>query len=732
MYDNLDLPIALRRTPRHRTSTTALQPPRLPRLPPASLVTKTPSKSRTKKRVRFSDPGLDPHHYSPSSTGLTPMIKRSSLEEPSPKRRRHSTPAISRRSDEEGRRTRSHGLDTETLPVQVKPKKSVKGGAGTRTRRVQKAVEVAAAQAEIERLRLELAGRDAEIERLQNTTLIQDTERIVQLEEQIDTLRRELAQQQESVEDDALSGIDQDESSFYDWTLAARDPFSDDFLDGADEGSGDTTMGDVACSTPSRRQKIITSTSASASFPTPPCTSPTAPATPCSMRIAITPVTPQSSHIGTQTAIPDMEKEALRNEMGSLRLELTKLADALDSHVALQSRLTDKLSNVEERKPQNIDSDDITPGLEKHLDLVLQTLSDRTAALSELSLSITSLGFPGSDASDMIASIASGFRTARLELEYLTPGEITLPLSHHGAEVLDLVLTRLRDMARKSHEDDEAIDEYHALELSLRQQLGARVDCMDDMNKQLKSNDTAIRERDERIAELEIGLDRLKGAADGYRRDISELESLIQRLETDSKEGEASLQIRIDCMQAELSQKTADITDLETKLAATLTETEELRTQQRELRRRKEAETKVRNKSNGAALALRDARVAELRREIYGINDSLRRAHEIIRKLRVENAGLERRVDEEQRSAREAVHALKAELERATAAAATSTRRRTRSSSATTDKSTPATPEPGSFLSGDLARSGAGRSKKRKYDSGLGFLDEEEDDLELV
>ncbi|KAI8627113.1 hypothetical protein F5Y19DRAFT_443227 [Xylariaceae sp. FL1651] len=773
-----DLPIALRRTPRHCVSA-AVQSTRPQAVAPVLAVAKTPSKSRPKKRVRFSDPGPDllaPNVISsPSSTGLTPMIKRSSLREPSPKRRRHSTPVTTYRQasvtstleeqsnnhettnngeahfhslvhvadgDRVKRRSRRNKLGEETHTIEA-----VKKNARTRTRKNNSA-ETAQVEAEVQRLRSELAERDAEIERLHNETMVYDTERIVELEQQIEALQNELAQRQsftanadaDADDEEKKEEVDEEDDgpshSFYDWTLAARDPFSDSYLD-EDEGFGDVTMADVACSTPSRRKSTNTSKSmsASGSFPTPPCTSPTMPATPCSVRRSITPM-PPLSHVGTQASLPDLEKEALEAELGSLRLELTKLTDTLESYTALQGRLSDKLSSTSTAPSSALKSENSSPDLEAHLDGVLQTLSDRTAALLELNSSLSSLGFPGSDACEIIASIVSGFRAARLELEYLTPGEITLPLSSHGAEVLDLVLTRLRDLARKAREDEDAIDEYHALELSLRQQLGARVDAMESIRREQKENQATLRERDDRIAELEVGLDRLKGAAEGYRRDIVELEGLVQRLEDDGKAAEAKLQAEIAGAQTELSERTAAVADLETKLASTLEQGEDLRTQLADLQQRKDAETKARNKSQGAALALRDARVAELRREIDGINESLRRAHESIQKLRVENAGLERKTEkaeEEKRKAQEAVEALKAELEKVTAAAAAAApapRRRTRSSSGS--EKGPQTPGPGSFLSGGLARSGAGRDKKRKYDSGLGFLDEEEDEIKVV
>ncbi|KAI1262082.1 hypothetical protein F5Y18DRAFT_187837 [Xylariaceae sp. FL1019] len=751
--ENLDLPIALRRTPRRVGSAIVSQiaPPRDTTSTSTTAITKTPSKPRSKKRVRFSDPGPDfsPSDVasSPPSTGLTPMVKRSSLGEPSPKRRRcsiHARPEIDPETpdiqtsliDRVKRRIRRVGSSDKLSAGDITKKSTPKRPNARKTR---SAEEMAAAQAEVERLRAELEERDAEIERLHEATVVQDTERILELEQQVRTLRTELTQRQNSGTDNPFADLpenerDEDTSrSFYDWTLAARDPFSDTFMD-EDEGFGDVTMTEAVCSTPSKRRFTNGAqplpTSVSGSFPTPPCTSPTVPATPCSVRRAFSPATPQS-HAGVQACMPDTEKEAMEAELGSLRLELTKLTDTLESNAAFQKRLSDKLGSASSVLAEAEGEDNATTlGLEKHFDTVLKTLTHRTAALLELNSSLGSLGFPGSDGSEIIASVVAHFRSARLELEYLTPGEIALPLLSCGAEVLDLLLARLRDFSRKTQEDEDTIDEYHSLELSLRQQLSARVDAMSGMRKDINEHEAALRERDDRISELEVGLDRLKGAAEGYRRDIVELENLVQRLEGNGLSNGAKVQAELDSVQTQLAERTLAVGDLETKLAATVAEAEDLRTQLQTLQRRKDAETKVRNKSNAAALALRDARVAELRREIYGVNDSLRRAHETIQKLRVANGGLEREISETEANAKVTIDALRAELE--AVAAASVPKRRTRSSSRGA-RSMPGTgtPEPGSCFAGDLARSGAGKNRRR-YDSGLGFLGEEEDELELA
>ncbi|KAK8100877.1 hypothetical protein PG999_011251 [Apiospora kogelbergensis] len=717
MEGSLDLPIALRRTPRRTAA------PHCGSQEPRSA--KTPGKPKSKKRVRFSDPGPG-HDNTSGTTGLTPMVRRSSLGAmtPSSKRRRCSTPTRAHGDEDDvdelantptsngteiryaslrqvlddrvRRRIKRHGLSEEMNVIQAEKRRRA-----TQDR------------TELERLRRELAEKDDEMERLRDATLFQDTGRIDELERQVKELRGELGNRSSTLADQTRYG----------WATAARDPFSDSYMGDDGDGFGDTTMGELLCSTPSR---------ARASFPTPPCTSPTRPATPCSLRgQSPTPI----SHVSVQACLPDPEKEALEAELGSLRLELTKLTDALESHETLKSRMAEKLAAAQTRPDSQHES-----GLEARLDGVLQSLSDRTAALLDLNASLSTLGFRGGDAGEIVLSLASAFRSARLELEYLTPGEITLPLSSRGAEVLDLVLVRLRDLARKTREHEDAIDEYHELELSLRQQLGARVGAMDNLRRDLAASAAQLREKDARIDELEVGVDRLRGAVDGYRRDVGELEALAQRMEEEADEARAAAAANdedLKLLHHQWQKETADrhdaaVRELEARLVSAAAQTAELRIQLADVQARKAVEVASLNRAHGQGLALRDARVAELRGEIDGINEALRGAHETIRQLRVENAGLTTGLESEKRAAREAVERAQAELERVLAAATPKQQQQPLRRSSRGKPGVVSTPDnaeqlrPGSFLSDGLARSGQDR-KRRRYDSGLGFLEEDMD-----
>ena len=583
------------------------------------------------------------------------------------------------------------------------------------------------AQSEIDHLKSEVKARDREIYELQNATVIMDTERIWDLEQQIADLRDELGKR--------AATTPQSQTRSYNWTLAARDPFADDYTDmdmsPDDDHFGDATMAHFAASTPSK---------ARSSFPTPPATSPAMPGTPCSRHDASVATT--KSHAGVQACVPDPARQRLEEELASLQLEVIKLTSTLDSYKSLSRRIADRLPSVD--AASSSDSVNASPlqALERKIEVLLQTMSDRTAALTQLNSSITDLGFPGNDTSEMIASLASGFRAARLELEYLTPGELALPLTSHSAEVLDLLLTRLRALAKKSLEDETTIDEYHEIEQSLRKQLDARVSVMDGLKAEMSKAERLMNEKNLKIQELKIGNDRLKGAVDGYIRDISELEKLVEKLDQDGQHAATKHQAQAQSDCAALARKDESIAELEERLADAMRRTTSLQQEISDVQDSTTRHVVSLNKTHGAALALRDARVLELRDEIDRVNESLRAAHETIRVLRVENGSLATQLADDKHKAKTAMDAMKEELQRVLQMSqeflnsprrvAGRTERDDDQDTGYGGSSSPvrATPvkRPGGYLSSDLARRGS-KKLRRRDDSGMGLLEEDEVDI---
>ncbi|KAH8175097.1 hypothetical protein LIA77_06516 [Sarocladium implicatum] len=678
----------------------------------------TPSRTprRALKRVRFSDPGPilndDDNESSTAasaSSGLTPMIRRTSLF--APKCRRASTPI-------------------RPLP---KPSSStcqaqdavVDGRVQRRLRRsnvrelVNKHdVEKKRSTSQIAALRKELRDRDREIYDLQNATIIVDTERIWDLERQVADLQREV--ERRTRDDD--TELNNDRS--FNWTMAARDPFDDDFMDleddeiGEESHFGNATVGQFMCSTPSKAQS---------SFPTPPATSPTLPATPRT-RPQLDLPTP-TSHTGVQVYLEDLEKKRMQEELTSLKLEMSKLTSTLGSYQAVAAKLDEQLPTTSEASIQKDTASSPITSIEGRVASLLRSVSDHSTALQLLNQTIGDLGFPGSDASEMLASLAAHFRAARLELEYLTPGEIELPLTSHGAEVLDLLLTRLRDLAQRVKEGENSIDEYHEIELSLRKQLDARVSVMDGLKAEMSKAQKLMSDRDTRIRELEVGNDRLKGAVSGYVRDISELEKLVETLEQQAHDSSAAYTEISKTNEQALSSKNDFIEDLEVKLSAAARRAESLQKQLTSASATHSSQVASLNKQHGSALALRDARVTELRAEIDRLNVSIRTAHETIQSLRVENGGLERKMEDERQRAKAALDAMKEELQRVLQMSQDflNTPEKTKEVLAVTSSPVPSSTKGVSvgLLTGGLARRGS-KQLRRRYDSGLGFMDDEE------
>ncbi|KAM0244698.1 hypothetical protein ACHAP5_006041 [Fusarium lateritium] len=663
--------------------------------------TKTPKRG-TKRRVRFSDP------FSASS-GLTPMVGRISVA--TPKRRRHSSAPIETTPNT----IRSSPALPQSGEVTFLPLRQVLDGRVQRrirrnglseemnTIQQEKRRRSMESKAEIEKLRGELKARDREIYELQNATVVMDTDRIWDLEKQIQDLQDELSKR---------SGRGMDQSRGYNWTLAARDKISAEFMDMTpdEDEFGDETMAHFVCSTPSR---------ARTSFMTPPATSPTIPGTP-----DYTPPVMMTDDVGVQACFPDPNQQGLQDEVSSLQFEVTKLTDTLESYKALSGRLTGKLSGITPTAASH-------EGLESQIDAMLQTMSDRACALQQLTSSITKLGFTGTDASEMITSLASGFRAARLELEYLTPGEITLPLSSHGAEVLDLMLTRLRDMAKRAKEDEDAIDEYHEIELSLRKQLDARVTVMDGLKGEMCKAEKLMSDKMARIRELEVANQRLKGAVDGYLRDISELENLVERMEHDAHDAEDEYSVQLEVKRKVLTRKEDTIAELETKLSGALQRSADLQKEMRDVQESKLHDISELNRRHGAALAAGDASVAKYRREIDRVNTSLRTAHSTICSLRVENGGLKSQMEEERTQAKAVIDSMKEELQRVVQMSQEFLTPRSKAPTIV-EESESSSSKPvvrRGYLSAGSARRSSKKRPSRGRDSGMGLLDEDEEEL---
>ncbi|KAG0644931.1 hypothetical protein D0Z07_9372 [Hyphodiscus hymeniophilus] len=710
---------------------------------------------RSKKRVRFSDPGLILESETASS-GLTPFIRRTSLSTPTSKRR-HSTPAKLWNFTE---------YDTPTSgTIQFEPLRQILDGRVKRRLRrnrlseevntieAYKRHEATARKSEVERLREQLAAKDLEVQNLMDdhdiasqieeesgapisTTTTLRT-KVQKLEQQIVELKAELERKEvDAREDDA------------NWTLAARDPFNfddDDDLMITNYDQDFSMMNDELMTTPTRLNT---------SFPSPPSTQPNTPCKPTSW---------VDAGIQASLQIPDPEKDALKKQLQSLQSELSNLNSAMALGEDNHSRLADKLSNhVPVDEPQDYSV------LDSALDTILTQLAlsqsnalEKENAFSALSTEITSLGFSASGPEETIEAIAKQFRQARIELEYAMPGEVVEGFEND--KLLDMLVSRVRVLVGKVKDRDESIDQYHDQELLLRQQLNTRVDAQNDIQRELYLANTVVQDLRTEIDEKEVSNERLQRALDGYRAEVKGLETLIERVEKQASKREVILRDQVNEVEERLQDeilkhdttRAADegkeviVVQLEQRLNAALRAAAEVQEQMVNLESSTNATLTEKDstierlttasKSHGDALALRDARVSELRKEIERVNESLKMAHSTILTLRNENKDLEAHIEGEKTRGQRVVQAMREQLNRVLETGMgyingdVSVQRSRREGSAPPSIGGPepqAVVRRGRFIDGGLARRASGK-KRRRYDSGLGFL-EEEDEVEAL
>jgi hypothetical protein len=755
---------------------------------PHGISTPPETPKRSKKRVRFSDPGPSIESESISS-GLTPFIRRTVLYSPS-SNRRHSTPAKSRNftpndapiagtlqfeplrqilDDRVKRRLRRHKLSEEVNNIDL-----------------DKRCEAKARKTEVERLREELTAKDIEMQNMkEKLDLIGQTDegsgmpittntafktKVRELEQQIVDLKAEVERRESDVTQDP------------DWTFAARDPFNfeeddDDMMitnydmDNYDHLELTSMVDDEIMTTPTRLRT---------SFPSPPSTMPN---TPCKA--------PSVASAGIQASlpIPDPEKDQLKAKLDSLESEISKLTSSIAFKEDNTTRLTSKLSDF---IPTN-ETNDYT-SLDTALDEVLTQLAlsqshalEKEAAFSVLSNEITTLGFSScSGPEETLSAIAAQFRQARLALEYLTPGEVVEGFENE--KLLDMLVSRVRVLAKKVMESDESIDQYHDQELLLRQQLGTRVDAHRAAERELSLANDIVEGLKGDIEEKELSNSRLQRALEGYRDEVSGLEKLIETMEKDAREHDEVLKgeikeigerlqdeiLKHDTTRASEEGTQILVMELERRLNAAMQALAEVQeqiaalatsaAQKEETIAQLKSSSVEREREHGAALAFRDAQVSGLRGDLERVSDALEVAQTTICNLRQTKKGLESQIEGEKTRGQFVVQAMREQMKRvmetgmgyingsASVQSEITTpndfsttfglpeshhpagHRSRRESSAPAELGSSETViRRGRFLDGNLARRGSkGGKKRRRYDSGLGFLEEEEDNDETM
>lgn len=174
-----------------------------------------------------------------------------------------------------------------------------------------------------------------------------------------------------------------------------------------------------------------------------------------------------------------------------------------------------------------------------------------------------------------LAAHTARFTSVRLSLERLFPGENSLPLQTSEPQpILDSMLVRLQYLKNQLEATESALSAKQTQESNLRTQFNAVLQQLDrarthaqeqDASKTKLSSDAKIKvgrlERD--LDEKERSIQKLQKALETYRNEVSGLETLVTRLESEHAGVVAAmtgdLESSITSIRAEMDEAVADL-----------------------------------------------------------------------------------------------------------------------------------------------------------------------------
>ncbi|KAF7514017.1 hypothetical protein GJ744_006631 [Endocarpon pusillum] len=533
-FIDLDQPIALRRSKRRSDAISPSKPTAT-----GSAVHNsdngaphTPSRTRSKKRVRFSNPGSLIATSSAASSGLTPYIGRATLSTP---RRRASTPAATR---------------GEPLEIQFTPFRAVLDSrTQRRLRRNGLSQEMNAYESERrDKAQLEKAlhAKDHELEELKKQLEAAKHENAVAHHSTVE----ELSSNQKIVE----AELEDLRQSFNEGNMPAG--FDDDM--------------DINWDAVNVHKAVAPPCPASDSGDTIPIYDDDA--------AVLEPNTPDgrnrfSTHSEPVDTTIDEEILAMALDLESAKQEKRKLFNDVRGHVPTLQPVPSSSTNLgaslhfedspapstqgqQQRQPclatstTSLASPPKTfyADLSKTLKSTIHRAENAELALHNLEADLRTLGFGPSDddfsTSSILDNIRAHFRQARLDLERALPGETPSGL-HESAQVLPEAISKLKLLSRRVQEREAELRSMHEQQRTLKGNFECGLRAAEKANQRIKELEEAIEEGADDLLAMRMKLQAsekdgvekdhtiasLITALEKYRADVTRLEGLVIQLE---------------------------------------------------------------------------------------------------------------------------------------------------------------------------------------------------------
>lgn len=250
-----------------------------------------------------------------------------------------------------------------------------------------------------------------------------------------------------------------------------------------------------------------------------------------------------------QVGVDETQNNTLREQVETLQQSLEQATSELEMTRSTHDRLSSKLrSHLQDASFSGTETD-----MDTALNKVLTTLvlaqaraEDAEEALAILSSEIAAMGFDGRNAEEMLDAIRRQFRQAHLELEYLDTGETVGAFDHQ--KLLGVLVERVRTLMEKLRDGEEERDTQHRVRTVLQQRL-------EKAAAETKTAKDKARELQVEVDEKERSIWNLQRALEGYRTEVKSLEDLVNRLEREHMEATKGLRNTMDEAVADLEEK---------------------------------------------------------------------------------------------------------------------------------------------------------------------------------
>lgn len=323
---------------------------------------------------------------------------------------------------------------------------------------------------------------------------------------------------------------------------------------------------------------------------------------------------------------------------------------------------------------------DFYQNLSKTLRATTARAEQAEEALQALENEVKALGFPGEDSGAAVTSIAKHFREARLELERAMPGETTS--SFDNTKVLPELLVKLKSLIRRLGDREAELRSLREQHKSLKGNFEHAIVAAEKANARTKeledSIDTTaeemlhIRMRSNQLekenAEKDKSIERLVGALEKYRDDVTRLEGLISEMERESASAQIEHAQQLSDLDANVAAETTGRRAAEDSAIERLMRIQDL---EAALRDAQDSAVKIDdqlNKLQRSTITTSDEhaqQLGSLNTRISSLSTALASANAEVDKLKTIKGKLEAAVRYEAEQAQNAVEAMQGDVERA-------------------------------------------------------------------